>query len=232
MPSDAVRELIEAFKVASHYMDCYHTHFPTAGAWFKMQGDCAKESDRLLAAADTQPKPDVEALAETVADTIPARWCDHLWHSMPDSDKEACRSVARAVFAALGTPAPLTLNAATEALGLALIGAPPAEIDRAEIDCLRFFDNERTRRGLEKRSAWRPIESAPRDGTVVILLDGELAICGMFFLVNDHDRHPWKFLDPQLDDDGFINGTYSPTHWQPLPAPPDCGLPIKLDKEG
>lgn len=63
-------------------------------------------------------------------------------------------------------------------------------------------------------SEWLPIESAPRDGTRIIVLDisGLIAIarstpCGR--------RH-----SDEWSADGRIIMRPSPTHWMPLPTPP------------
>lgn len=93
-------------------------------------------------------------------------------------------------------------------------------------------------------SAWQPIETAPRDGTLILL--GRAAN-------EEHDRDaisvPGRWYDGFEDapddmghDDGFMdvdfNGDFScgrsfgnpeyqsrgyqPTHWQPLPEPPEA----------
>lgn len=73
----------------------------------------------------------------------------------------------------------------------------------------------------EAMSEWQPIESAPRDGTWIVLTDGTSVSTGywggtcfgggpMAWLVYGH-RSDYEEVD--------LDGT--PTHWQPLPAPPD-----------
>ncbi|WP_427916320.1 DUF551 domain-containing protein [Stenotrophomonas maltophilia] len=59
---------------------------------------------------------------------------------------------------------------------------------------------------------WKPISSAPRDGTEVLLWDGSgQAVCHW------DGKHwaliytGWHAVDSQFDD---------PTHWMPLPEPP------------
>lgn len=82
---------------------------------------------------------------------------------------------------------------------------------------------------------WRPIESAPRDGTVVLLLhtgptSNEINVG--WWTINS--RYPWAFVDDTTiffakDGDGNMrdciqpNGYFvddPPTHWLPLPEPP------------
>ena len=68
---------------------------------------------------------------------------------------------------------------------------------------------------------WQPIETAPKDGTLVILYDpSEEAVCvGVF------DFNLWHCADEHQPEngefglEGFISGL--PTHWMPLPSPPD-----------
>jgi hypothetical protein len=52
-----------------------------------------------------------------------------------------------------------------------------------------------------QRAGWRPIESAPKDGTRVLLWDGRRQHV-------DWWNHGWW-------------NTSRPTHWQPLPPPPE-----------
>lgn len=70
-----------------------------------------------------------------------------------------------------------------------------------------------------RKSAWRPIETAPKDGTPII-------VCG-----DGKEYHPrscwwsWAFECWVVREDidagkaTFIQGQYL-THWQPLPEPP------------
>lgn len=62
---------------------------------------------------------------------------------------------------------------------------------------------------------WMPIETAPRDGTrVLVYIEGG----GLY----------WRIIARTLDESG---GWYTdpgkhhvqPTHWQPIPAPPEAG---------
>lgn len=60
-------------------------------------------------------------------------------------------------------------------------------------------------------SQWRPIETAPRDGTLVMVGAPD---CGVSLV-------RWM-LDTWIDEQGFTQGSW-PTHWQPLPAAPEGG---------
>jgi hypothetical protein len=57
-------------------------------------------------------------------------------------------------------------------------------------------------------SAWLPIESAPKDGTEVLVW---AAGCGFSVM---------RWLSMGWDDGDFHSGHRWPTHWMPLPAPP------------
>ena len=59
-------------------------------------------------------------------------------------------------------------------------------------------------------SAWQPIASAPKDGTWLLLIGSrwELPCVGQ-----------WSYLSNCWQD--FDNAIADPTHWMPLPAPPE-----------
>jgi len=72
-------------------------------------------------------------------------------------------------------------------------------------------------------SNWQPIETAPKDGTPILLALrapwSRIALARWF--------EPWRnwqegehLPDPNIDDFCGI-GSAVPTHWQPLPAPPE-----------
>jgi len=71
---------------------------------------------------------------------------------------------------------------------------------------------EKTRSDLAHRPAsWQPIETAPRDGTsVLVFCDNQFKI-GHWSIIGKGWRY--SFI---LQDRNALN----PTHWMPLPAPP------------
>ena len=65
---------------------------------------------------------------------------------------------------------------------------------------------------------WKPIETAPKDGTKVLLwADGQVEIGDWL-----PDAHPWN------DTSWWIEGgqitARNPTHWMPLPEAPNVKL--------
>jgi hypothetical protein len=75
----------------------------------------------------------------------------------------------------------------------------------------------------QAEARWRPIETAPKDETIILV--GNFRNAWSFFqhvvYWNDTDlgtpEHPWRITDT----DQGIHKDY-PTHWQPLPAPPSA----------
>jgi hypothetical protein len=70
---------------------------------------------------------------------------------------------------------------------------------------------------LQKRGEWQPIESAPKDGTLVLICfaDGEIYIAR-------NEGKPDSQHNDWWDQDGldFGYGASQPTHWMPLPELP------------
>lgn len=80
-------------------------------------------------------------------------------------------------------------------------------------------------------SDWQPIESAPKDGTWVLMTGGTISyrwdgdtapacVAGQWtheinFLYREKGR--WQFA---WYDGGYYGEYENPTHWMPLPAPP------------
>lgn len=70
-------------------------------------------------------------------------------------------------------------------------------------------------------SKWQPIATAPRDGTAILLsMDRDVTI-GAYLQTGT--EHPWEVFD--VGSVGMLNGwrddVDGPTHWMPLPAPPE-----------
>lgn len=69
---------------------------------------------------------------------------------------------------------------------------------------------------------WQPIETAPKDGTVILLAHSGRVLAGYYALAQDamkveaDRKYPWEFLDPTNGTNAISN----PTRWQPMPAGP------------
>jgi hypothetical protein len=72
-----------------------------------------------------------------------------------------------------------------------------------------------TRPALEdaEAAAWRPMEEAPKDGSGILGYVWPEWIEGFFW-----NGETWCYLS---DGDGPTKNEHQPTHWRPLPPPPD-----------
>ena len=83
---------------------------------------------------------------------------------------------------------------------------------------------------MSEEMTWRPIETAPKDGTEILVCGGTFSddcdwsdtaypYSGYAIVQWDgqDNGHPWEG-HPCHDGDGYRN--HAPTHWMPLPAPP------------
>lgn len=75
---------------------------------------------------------------------------------------------------------------------------------------------------------WMPIETAPRDGSPILLTNGRSCVHLAWFK-GDGESYPWFLVDNfdfHVDDNGNdcieLNSAMEAwaTHWQPLPPPP------------
>ena len=91
------------------------------------------------------------------------------------------------------------------------------------------------RQQRDEATSWRPIETAPMDGTVVMLYGDGRVTCGSWIAERDimvgehhHTTGEWLGAYPsgettpaywQSHDGGFTE-SHPATHWMPLPQPP------------
>ena len=70
-------------------------------------------------------------------------------------------------------------------------------------------------------SAWQPITTAPRDGTRILGFVPhwpEEERIGVMFLRDGEAWQAWFLIH---DEDGEYYYDVEPSHWQPIPGPPD-----------
>ncbi len=70
---------------------------------------------------------------------------------------------------------------------------------------------------------WRPIETAPRDGTVILLYDN-VPVVGQWVRHRAY-AHCWAWMMKPLPKADLLIAL-EPTHWMPLPTAPEPS-PIK-----
>lgn len=76
---------------------------------------------------------------------------------------------------------------------------------------------------------WLPIETAPMDGTYVLIGEDHRESCGEAYYSGE--EHRWYWANTQPGDYPDPHQPF-PTHWQPMPAPPsDKPAPTPLDPE-
>lgn len=75
---------------------------------------------------------------------------------------------------------------------------------------------------------WQPIETAPRDGSQILLSCGPLVEVGCWAPDVLGDEYPWVFASDRSCYEQFEGDTWTPingypedtvTHWMPLPEP-------------
>ena len=72
-------------------------------------------------------------------------------------------------------------------------------------------------------SKWQPIETAPKDGTSVILGCNYDRLGKIRVTCAWYEREIWteaKHWDDDADDWLFLECAFRPSHWMPLPSPP------------
>lgn len=73
----------------------------------------------------------------------------------------------------------------------------------------------------DREMEWQPIETAPKDGTEILLYDGfGLQVCRYGFDSVHNRVKLWVYGDT-LDQYNTRLDMADPTHWMPLPEPPN-----------
>jgi hypothetical protein len=75
---------------------------------------------------------------------------------------------------------------------------------------------------------WQPIETAPKDGTMILVYEpaiGEYGEEGIYIVSwnREYSRQPktWCVILSEQDEQGGCSTVDYATHWMPLPPPPE-----------
>ena len=111
---------------------------------------------------------------------------------------------------------------------------PHSWIPSERVWCFVLTANERetvlksliTPRAEERQTGWQPIETVPRDGTVVLLHCSMDNLCGYASSVRSKKKIAVGYFDGHWVDGrpgghGSGGGDSNYTHWMPLPAAPE-----------
>ena len=100
-----------------------------------------------------------------------------------------------------------------------MAGNPP----RYQPECVSLRAELEAMRKDAERYLWRPIETAPKDGTEILVYCPRLGVCGPAkWDVNKFAKTPrpfWSHWGERIWGVTWVRSD-QPTHWMPLPGPP------------
>lgn len=186
--------------------------YTSSESWSPSMTEECERAIRMLRAALADPA--AEAWASSVGTAL----------SPEDDPTEAIRAIVQAVRAAApSVPAQLPESIRWKLAAIAAECSDAATV--SSLDAL-LEGSDVLEQAAPSVPQWQPIETAPKDGTVVLLLEGHETepFIGRW---NDF-RSRWVASTYHYDTDGnacVIDRVYSEgvTHWMPLPAAPTDG---------
>ncbi len=72
------------------------------------------------------------------------------------------------------------------------------------------------------RPAWQPIETAPKDVPILIAVRGKNKLPGLVGEASySTEEEGWFWAQENAFDHSALTSNWTPTHWMPLPQPPE-----------
>jgi hypothetical protein len=69
--------------------------------------------------------------------------------------------------------------------------------------------------------SWQPIETAPKDGTRILLWDTDEVVIAKWDDISTGGAKGWQIAVVNMHSNlNYYEAAYNPTHWMPLPEPP------------
>jgi hypothetical protein len=69
---------------------------------------------------------------------------------------------------------------------------------------------------------WQPIKTAPKDGQSILAFFPQIGVWCVSWSVDVFDDGIWSVSDNKTDDRPLRGWSEDPTHWMPLPPPPEA----------
>jgi len=105
-----------------------------------------------------------------------------------------------------------------------------ATIDRAEAAESNRDEWRKLYQDTLAAQQWQPIETAPKDGTAILVYDeGAALVTWEVYRRHQEEHADWCLMDSWQDEQGGYSTVNHPTHWMPLPEPP--AAPDYLESE-
>lgn len=106
---------------------------------------------------------------------------------------------------------------------------PPTSLDVAQTYCGELLTLLTAATARADAAAWQPIETAPRDGTEVIvgvdiatvwIVRSAAFVYGHEWCEYPIEKDGWWAYENSISQE-LLEGMYEPTYWMPLPNPPE-----------
>jgi hypothetical protein len=96
-------------------------------------------------------------------------------------------------------------------------------LDALEAEVARLTQEQESR-------GWRPIETAPKDGSAVLVYFPDIGVCEVLWSTQVFEDGFWSVSDNKFEDRPLRGWSTEPTHWMPVPDPPAALASLPQDE--